>query len=101
MNYDFDKEINKILDKTFKSGFSGYNADEVDAFFEEVIVYIKQVRELPKKLSSQLAAKDKEIAKLFAKIQALEITKKDLEERIKNFEENGYSNFQKIKKDKE
>ena len=49
MNYDFDKEINKILDKVFKKAIStGYDADEVDAFFDEVIDYIKQVRELQK-----------------------------------------------------
>ncbi|MCF0227955.1 MAG: DivIVA domain-containing protein [Malacoplasma sp.] len=93
MNYDFDKEINKILDKVFKKAIStGYDADEVDAFFDEVIDYIKQVRELQKSLSAKLEAKDQEIIKLNSKIQQDEEKCKKLEKIIEEYKDNGYSN---------
>ena len=101
MNYDFDKAINKILDKVFKSTASaGYDADEVDAFFDEIIDYIRGVRELQKTLWVQLENKDKEIAKLKLKIQQIEAEAKKTEERLKDLEAEGYSNYKNYKGNK-
>ena len=98
MNYDFDKAINKIRDKVFKKAIStGYDADEVDAFFDEVIDYIKQVRELQKTLSAQLQVKDKEIAKLNSRIQQIENEAKKIEEELSDLKKEGYSNFKAYK----
>ena len=67
---------------------------------EEVIEYIKQVRELQKTLSSQLNAKDQEIAKLNSRIKEIEVQSKQIEEKLKDLENEGYSNFKAYKETK-
>ena len=92
MNYDFEKAINKILDKVFKKAIStGYDAEQVDSFFDEVIEYIKQVRQLQKTLSAQLQVKDQQIAKLHGQIKQLEDKCHQLEDDIEEYRKNGYS----------
>ena len=44
MNFNFDQKLEEILNKKFKSKIhSGYDPEDVDLFFDDIISYISKV----------------------------------------------------------
>lgn len=98
--------INFILDKKFKKTvFSGYEATDVDAFFDKVIEYIKaleknvdEYKAVADNAKSEIEKLTRENANLLSKNSALSV-------QNKNYEANGYSSvvwnneIEKIKED--
>lgn len=88
-----EEVINFILDKKFKKTvFSGYEATDVDAFFDKVIEYIKDLEKnvneykaVADKAKSQIEQLTQENANLLSKNNALTA-------QNKNYEANGYGN---------
>lgn len=86
MNFNFDQKLEEILNKKFKSKIhSGYDPEDVDLFFDDIISYISKVNEYRKsmdgivknyeakinKLKSDVIEKDKMINTLQSKVDGL------------------------------
>lgn len=94
MDYCFDEKIELILNKKFKSKIhSGYDPEDVDAFFDQVIVYIKQVQNLQQSFQSKIDIKDQEINLLKQKNEQLQSNIDELKKELEYYYENGYSNL--------
>ena len=91
---DNDKMIDKILNKEFKKAIlAGYDAYDVDAFFDLVIEYLKKINSNDKTFIDEinkLHRENKELQeKLDFKIQ--ELSEKN--RLIKQLQDEGYSNL--------
>ena len=94
MGYNFDENINKILTKKFASKIhAGYDPNDVDSFFDDVITYLQEVKKLA---DENLKVKDdyiQQINKLEEENNELkkQIATKDNE--ISMYRNEGYTNI--------
>ena len=93
MNYNFDKKIFEILNKKFKSRIhSGYDPEDVDIFFDEVIEYIKNVDEYRKTLDDSINNHKHKIDQLNLQINEKDKMINTLQTKIDEMNKEGYSN---------
>ncbi|WEK83017.1 MAG: DivIVA domain-containing protein [Mycoplasma sp.] len=94
MDYNFEEKINKILDKKFASKIhSGYDPEDVDLFFDDVIGYIRQVYKLQKGINETLATKDKKISELEQLINQQDELIKKMKAELDEYHQEGYSSL--------
>lgn len=94
MDYNFDEKVNKILNKKFASKIhSGYDPEDVDLFFDEVINYIRQVYKLQKNIADVLLAKDKQIKELEKIVKEQETTLNKQKQELDEYHKEGYSSL--------
>ncbi len=91
---DNDKMIDKILNKEFKRAIlAGYDAYDVDAFFDSVIEYLKNINSNDKTFMDEINKLQNEKKQLQ---EELDIKTRELSEKnklIKQLHDEGYSNI--------
>lgn len=87
-----NNEMNeKILNKQFKkAAFSGYDATDVDSFFDSVIVYLKNNDKMVELYKEDLAKLKNAYLKLQQDFEALKAKNRKLEQEVKDYEAEGY-----------
>lgn len=94
MVYDFDEKVEIILNKRFKSKIhAGYDPEDVDMFFDEVINYIQEVKKLATNFTNELKQRDKLISSLKDENIKLLSINKSLQEQVNKLNAEGYSNI--------
>lgn len=94
MIYDFDEKVEYILNKKFKSKIhAGYDPDDVDSFFDEMITYIQDVKKLASNCNHEIKEREKIIAHLKDENSKLKNANKSLQEQVNKLNAEGYSNI--------
>lgn len=73
----------------FKRSLNGYNIDEVNAFFDNVIKQVESILEEQKKVKNEIALKDRKIYDLEEVIKRYKAIEHQLNSSIINAQENG------------
>ena len=91
---DNDKMIDKILNKEFKKAIlAGYDAYDVDAFFDSVIEYLKNINSNDKTFIDEINKLHRENKKLQEKLDIKIQELSDKNRLIKQLQDEGYSNL--------
>ncbi|MCQ2747707.1 MAG: DivIVA domain-containing protein [Mycoplasmoidaceae bacterium] len=81
----------KILNKKFKKAvFSGYDANDVDSFFDTVITYLENNDKMLESHKANMAKQEKLIAELQTKVAELQNENNKLSLTVKTYEDEGY-----------
>ncbi|MCQ3908012.1 MAG: DivIVA domain-containing protein [Mycoplasmoidaceae bacterium] len=90
-----NKEMtDKILNKKFKkSVFSGYDCNDVDAYFDQVIEYLLNNDKTVQSYADDIANLKKQVKQLLADKAALQKENAKLNKEIEEYQEEGYGNM--------
>ena len=93
MTYNFDQKIEEILNKKFKSKIhSGYDPEDVDIFFDDVINYICKVNEYRKSMDNTIQNYENKISRLNSDIIEKDKMIITLQSKIDELNKEGYGN---------
>lgn len=93
MSRDYQEIVQKILNKKFsKKIYSGYDAEDVDAFFDEVINYIEDIDNEMKLVDKNKNELVNKIDELYNLIDQKDQLIKTLQYEIDEYKRDGYSN---------
>ncbi|MCQ3915346.1 MAG: DivIVA domain-containing protein [Mycoplasmoidaceae bacterium] len=90
-----NKEMtDKILNKKFKkSVFSGYDCNDVDAYFDQVIEYLQNNDKMLQSYTDNIADLKKQVKQLQSEKEALQKENAKLNKEIEEYQEEGYGNM--------
>ena len=84
----------KILNKKFKKAvFSGYDSSDVDAFYDQVIEYLKNNDKVLESYKEDTLKYKDQVEKLTSLNDALTKEREKLQNTIKEYQEEGYGNM--------
>ncbi len=93
MSNDFDKKAKEILNKQFRQKIhAGYDPEDVDQFFDDVIAYIKKIETDYNQINEKLKDNQSIIDDLKKQINNKENIIASLKEELKHYQDEGYSN---------
>ena len=92
MNYNFDKKMDEILNKKFKSKIhSGYDPEDVDKFFDEIINYIRAVNDYRLSIDNTIDNYERKIEHLSNQIKEKDKMINTLQTKVDELNKEGYS----------
>jgi DivIVA domain-containing protein len=93
MSNKLELKQKEILEKKFnKSIHSGYDPEDVDTFFDEVIDYLNEVNDITKKIYDENTRLNQEISKLHDEIERKDQLIQTNVQELDNLKAEGYSN---------